>query len=243
MTFSNLISKALSSGTTTPESKTPSSSGPAQGLRHSDSQETLHSGMTTISEREEVESVQSYRVPDPPLNTPYGPLSEYNNSIAGDNPNEVDLDSLKEKLKGMPNSIETNTPPASVRGKLKGKVHFSTGVEVRDFAVWHDAVESLSWYSKLTSDDQLGSHGQLKQSPFKGTRGTKTPPAIVEFPEHSTWAGVAEEDVTSGLKRLTMLAKDENKLNPSKSVSEYFSERLAKLIKDAEPDFNPKALE
>lgn len=45
-----------------------------------------------------------------------------------------------------------------------------------------------------------------------------------------------------GLKRLAMLAKDEHKKDSSKSVEQYYSERLAELIKDAELEFDGSAL-
>jgi hypothetical protein len=46
--------------------------------------------------------------------------------------------------------------------------------------------------------------------------------------------------VENALKRLAMLAKDENQLDPRKSVKAYYSERLAKILKDAEIEFDVK---
>lgn len=51
-----------------------------------------------------------------------------------------------------------------------------------------------------------------------------------EYPEASKWDGVAEEDVMQGLQRLAVVAEDEHKENPSKSVEHYYSLRLAKII-------------
>lgn len=61
--------------------------------------------------------------------------------------------------------------------------------------------------------------------------------------EHSTWEDIAEEDVTRALARMAMLARDEhNKNGARKSISEYYSARLAKLVEDAEIKFDPTYL-
>lgn len=62
----------------------------------------------------------------------------------------------------------------------------------------------------------------------------RSPSQSPEFPEHSTWAALAEEDVSNALKRLTTLAKDEHKWCPVKSAEEVYSARLTKLIKEGE---------
>ncbi|KAK0863059.1 hypothetical protein LTR87_016364 [Friedmanniomyces endolithicus] len=81
------------------------------------------------------------------------------------------------------------------------------------------------------------SERETMRTPTKSL-GTKTPPTKDLFPEHSNWANVAEEDVVSGLKRLAMLARDEHKVDPSKTVEQIYSERLAKLIKANELQFD-----
>lgn len=53
---------------------------------------------------------------------------------------------------------------------------------------------------------------------------------------------MASEDVELGLKRLAMLAKDEHTKDDNKTVQQYYSARLAKLIKRAEIEFDPKDL-
>lgn len=58
--------------------------------------------------------------------------------------------------------------------------------------------------------------------------------------EFSNWGDEAEEVVRGGLAKLAQLARDENLANPEKSVNEYYSERLAKLIHDAEVEFDVK---
>ncbi|KAK0946932.1 hypothetical protein LTR29_001514 [Friedmanniomyces endolithicus] len=85
------------------------------------------------------------------------------------------------------------------------------------------------------------SERETMRTPTKSL-GTKTPPTKDLFPEHSNWANVAEEDVISGLKRLTMLARDEHKVDPSRTVEEIYSERLAKLLKACELQFDQSKL-
>jgi hypothetical protein len=51
-----------------------------------------------------------------------------------------------------------------------------------------------------------------------------------EYPEASKWDGVSEEDLIHGLQRLTVVAEDDHKEDPSKSVEHYYSVRLAKII-------------
>lgn len=60
--------------------------------------------------------------------------------------------------------------------------------------------------------------------------------------EETMWAVDAEEMASYGLKRLVQLAKDENTRDPSKSVEQYFSEHLSKVIKEAEVKFNAVSL-
>lgn len=56
--------------------------------------------------------------------------------------------------------------------------------------------------------------------------------------EYTTWGPVAEEDTERALKRMAMLARDEHQKDPSFSVEEYYSMRLAKLIEEAEISFD-----
>lgn len=57
-------------------------------------------------------------------------------------------------------------------------------------------------------------------------------------PEQSTWAQDAEDDVSKALMRLAMLARDEHKKEPGRTVKQLYSERLARLIKEAEIGFD-----
>ena len=61
--------------------------------------------------------------------------------------------------------------------------------------------------------------------------------------EHSAWSSVAEEDTQRALKRMAMLAHDEYVKDPRRSVQEYYSVRLAKLIEEAEVAFDAAHLQ
>ena len=61
--------------------------------------------------------------------------------------------------------------------------------------------------------------------------------------ENSTWVKLAVEDVERGLERLATAAKDEHKIDPTKTVEEYYSETLAEIIKGAEIKLDPKHLQ
>jgi hypothetical protein len=61
--------------------------------------------------------------------------------------------------------------------------------------------------------------------------------------EYSAWSSVAEEDTQRALKRMAMLAHDEFVKDPRRSVQEYYSVRLAKLIEEAEIAFDAACLQ
>lgn len=69
-----------------------------------------------------------------------------------------------------------------------------------------------------------------------------TEPGVGQTFEYSAWGPVAEEDTERALKRMAMLARDEHKQNPEHSVKEYYSMRLAKLIEEAEVEFDASHL-
>lgn len=56
--------------------------------------------------------------------------------------------------------------------------------------------------------------------------------------EYSAWALVAEEDVMRALARMAMLARDEHAKDPRYSVVQHYTSRLAKLIDEAEVQFD-----
>jgi hypothetical protein len=72
---------------------------------------------------------------------------------------------------------------------------------------------------------------------------TPPPPAATATFEYSAWSSVAEEDTQRALKRMAMLAHDEFVKDPRRSVQEYYSVRLAKLIEEAEVAFDAAHLQ
>ncbi|GAB1726862.1 hypothetical protein NU195Hw_Modified_36t1 [Hortaea werneckii] len=62
------------------------------------------------------------------------------------------------------------------------------------------------------------------------------------FPEASAWEGFAEEDVEKGLQRLAMLAKDLHKVDNTKTAEQHYNERLSKILKEAEFQFDASKL-
>ena len=67
------------------------------------------------------------------------------------------------------------------------------------------------------------------------TAATAPKPGVLE---NTTWGPVAEEDTSRALKRMAMLARDEHQKDPTFTVEEYYSMRLAKLIEEAEISFD-----
>lgn len=93
---------------------------------------------------------------------------------------------------------------------------------------------------KLSRDEMLSKYsaGRSDSTPTRLSQVTTAPPTF----EHSTWAVIAEEDVKLALKRMAQSARDEHQKDPSKSVEDYYSERLARLIGTAEVEFDARYL-
>lgn len=89
------------------------------------------------------------------------------------------------------------------------------------------------WQQRLTGVWRAGMARQGGQDGKQDPEGVK---------ESTMWGGEAEEMAALGLKRLVQLAKDEHDVDPSKSVGEYYSEHLDKVIREAEVEFKPFAL-
>lgn len=64
----------------------------------------------------------------------------------------------------------------------------------------------------------------------------------VVCPEFSNWGEDAEQLVRAGLAKLAQLANDENKNAPEKSIEQYFSEHLSKLLAGCDIKFDPSYL-
>ncbi|KAF7185458.1 hypothetical protein HII31_13207 [Pseudocercospora fuligena] len=72
--------------------------------------------------------------------------------------------------------------------------------------------------------------------------GSITSEESAEFMEANNWVENAEEDLLNGLKRMATAAEDEHKADPSKSVQEYYSLRVAKVLKEGPIKFDGKYL-
>ncbi|KAK3109228.1 hypothetical protein LTR53_017748 [Teratosphaeriaceae sp. CCFEE 6253] len=159
---------------------------------------------TLLTSITEVESIQS----TPSLNYPAPPLnSPMTMSEVGDR-ETPDPDSLASKLQSMPSNLADVTPPKSQRD---------------------DDEERIDRLTRAPECDAT-------PTPAK-TRGPMTPLGALSrglFPEHTTWAQVAEEDVVLGLKRLAMAARDEELIDPSKPAEQIYNERLIRLLRAAE---------
>lgn len=71
-----------------------------------------------------------------------------------------------------------------------------------------------------------------------GIKGTGSGSGVGGVTESTLWESEAKLTAAHGLQRLVQLAKDQHVVDPSKSVQAYYSEHLAKLIKEAEVAFD-----
>ncbi|EME81116.1 uncharacterized protein MYCFIDRAFT_77044 [Pseudocercospora fijiensis CIRAD86] len=72
--------------------------------------------------------------------------------------------------------------------------------------------------------------------------GSITSEESAEFMEANNWAENAEEDLLNALHRIATAANDEHKADPSKSVEEYYSVRVAKVLKEGPIKFDTEYL-
>lgn len=176
---------------------------------------------------------------DPSLIYPNAPInSPEAQSVAGGEASTVtdSLGMITEKLESLPNSFKFVTPPASAAGSNGKPKHVSyvKGVTQRFSRVLLGV--SVEEGTALT-------HAPAEQtSPSRRISQVTVMQAEGGVPEHSKWEDEAEEAMARGLKTLSMLAVDEHNQDPSKSAKEYYSERLAALIKDGEIEFDAKYL-
>ncbi|KAK5004668.1 hypothetical protein LTR28_008615, partial [Elasticomyces elasticus] len=63
-------------------------------------------------------------------------------------------------------------------------------------------------------------------------------PGINGVTEHSTWVDSVAEDLSNMLVRLGQAAYDDHLLDPSKSVEQHYSRRLAELIRNGPVTFD-----
>ena len=195
------------------------------GRPRSDSTETLVSSVTAA------DSTASYAYPDPPVNSPD------TQTVVGDSGDVggLDTDSIAERLRNMP----ALTPPASEKdGEGKAKLR----APLRENMPLSRQLFKLPAKKKNTRLMRRRLIDRTYSTPSP-TKMAEVETIVEEYPEHSMLGPVAEEDVELGLRRLAMLAKDEHQQDGSKSVEEYYSVRLAKLIKKAEVAFDAKHLQ
>ncbi|KAK3622387.1 hypothetical protein LTR56_022208 [Elasticomyces elasticus] len=250
------------SGDTTPDyPKTPTAQSSVGNLKYRGSQESL----SAITEAGSVESAEtgtsSLVYPGPPLNSPMtqSEIGERETPSPANIAERLE-ESLNQRMMALPGSLSEYTPPTSPDGDYEGKTLFCLGIDVKDFAVWHDPPRPWGCYRLLTPkrterkriERTVSRRSEDTATPVlrKPQWGDRTEPNSGKenissrmFPEHSNWANFAEEDVVSGLKRLARLARDENLVQPDKTVEQIYSYRLAKLIKEAEIVFDKNALE
>ncbi|EMC95743.1 hypothetical protein BAUCODRAFT_148622 [Baudoinia panamericana UAMH 10762] len=251
------IAEGHASGTTSPDHPNTVSSGSRlPHLKRSDSSETL---LTSLSE-ETVTSEPSLIYPNAPKGTP-------RESVAGDVPHsqshELHVSDLSAKLRAMPTFTTGEfTPPTSVKdpqGKAQKTVAFTEPV-ARDtsgnvYTPTHGTPNARNLPAVVRAQtikfkaDVAEYHAEKARREAANDSRAATPTQTVQsppsklFPEHSTWADLAEEDVSKGLQRLFRVARDEHSLGSSKTIEEYYSQRLGKLLKGAEIRFDPKYLQ
>ncbi|KAI6794458.1 hypothetical protein KC332_g16930 [Hortaea werneckii] len=204
------------------------------GRPRSDSDTTVITEVT----QETVESNRSINYPNPPINTPY------TRSEIGDLDLMADLDDLIARLGQMADE----TPPSSVN-EVKGKhdiVLISSASSGHSPASMFEIASSEQ--SPLTSiptvaacNDAMDTHDLATPTPDHHTENDYFGDGPV-FPEASAWEGFAEEDVEKGLQRLAMLAKDLHKVDNTKTAEQHYSERLSKILKEAEFQFDASKL-
>ncbi|KAI7530321.1 hypothetical protein KC331_g14730 [Hortaea werneckii] len=204
------------------------------GRPRSDSDTTV---MTEVTQ-ETVESNRSINYPNPPINTPY------TRSEIGELP-LVDSDVLLAKLGQM----ATVTPPSST-DEVKGKQNIGQVSSESSENLQASMLEIVSIEQpRLTSiptvaaayNDANDTHDLATPTPDHHTENDYFGDGPV-FPEASAWEGFAEEDVEKGLQRLAMLAKDLHKVDNTKTAEQHYSERLSRILKEAEFQFDASKL-
>ncbi|RMX93420.1 hypothetical protein D0867_14210 [Hortaea werneckii] len=200
------------------------------GRPRSDSDTTVITEVT----QETVESNRSINYPNPPINTPY------TGSEIGELP-LVDSDDLLAKLGQM----VTVTPPSStddVKGKHDIGPASSENLQASMFGIVSSEQPRLTYTPTVAAyNDANDTHDLATPTPDHHTEHDYFGDGPV-FPEASAWEGFAEEDVEKGLQRLVMLAKDLHKVDNTKTAEQHYSERLSKILKEAEFQFDASKL-
>ena len=163
---------------------------------------------------------------------PVPPNTAYTQSVVSDLLDEVNNQLNRE-----------TTPPAVMRGRAgdteaEGKAHLRGRVR-GDVPLLQQLFKQPPKAAKRVRRMTKQAVTGVAQS----SREAEDQNHIEHVHEGSTWVNLAMEDVSRGLERLVMAAKDLNKIESGQSVEHYYNEKLAEVLKAAEIQFDPKYLE
>lgn len=229
-------------------------------LRRTTSQETL---ATTISD---VSSSPSLIYPRAPINTPATQSIAGDDRMITAADFEIVTDRLQRSSSSPPVSPSSGPGDDLVSSAGSGDIDIDLDIDEDPFKegkahlralVREDAELGRQLFKSPERKRPLSKHELLKKygartdrsiTPTRlsvvtaaATAATAATTAATPKPgvlEYTTWGPVAEEDTERALKRMAMLARDEHQKDPSFTVEEYYSMRLAKLIEEAEISFD-----
>lgn len=228
-------------------------------LRRTTSQETL---ATTISD---VSSSPSLIYPRAPINTPATQSIAGDDRMITAADFEIVTDRLQRSSSSPPVSPSSGPGDDLVSSAGSGDIDIDLDIDEDPFKegkahlralVREDAELGRQLFKSPERKRPLSKHELLKKYGARTDRSitptrlsvvtaaaaaTAATTAATPKPgvlEYTTWGPVAEEDTERALKRMAMLARDEHQKDPSFTVEEYYSMRLAKLIEEAEISFD-----
>lgn len=228
-------------------------------LRRTTSQETL---ATTISD---VSSSPSLIYPRAPINTPATQSIAGDDRMITAADFEIVTDRLQRSSSSPPVSPSSGPGDDLVSSAGSGDIDIDLDIDEDPFKegkahlralVREDAELGRQLFKSPERKRPLSKHELLKKygartdrsitptrlsvvtaaaAAIAATTAATPKPGVLEY---TTWGPVAEEDTERALKRMAMLARDEHQKDPSFTVEEYYSMRLAKLIEEAEISFD-----
>ena len=193
-------------------------------LRRSTSEETL---VSTVSD-------PSMIYPGAPVNSPQ------TQSIAGDV--TMALANLDRKLSGVPGGP---TPPESEADVGEaGKPHLRAPLKenVSLLKQLFKRPPKLPKRKVKVTRKRLDPTQPATLTPRKNNGGSPGERDYNHVHENNTWVKIAVEDVERGLHRLTQAAMDENKIDSTKTVEQFYGEILGEILKQADVKLDPKYL-
>lgn len=129
--------------------------------------------------------------------------------------------------------------PNEGKARLRARIHPDKELQQQLFKAAqtqprkrHSPVKSL--LSKYDPDRQA-TPTRLSEVVTQESGGDEAEAPVFEY---SAWALVAEEDTMRALQRMAMLARDEHAKDPRYSVEQHYTARLARLIDEAEVEFD-----